>query len=126
MRMVVGVRPPPVLVGDQGEHSDAETDPISRTSPSKIGSVPAVVLDHEKADHKARGWNSKQEGEHVAHFQAPEHRDPQGREEAYRRRELHDASTSVPSTIGSNDPPPVLGPAGFVGATVGHRQAISS
>ena len=66
VRMVRSVSPAPIAVRRQRDHSDRPPDEIVYPAGSEKRSMPAIMLDNEKAHQESAGGNGQQQRDPVA------------------------------------------------------------
>ena len=91
-RMVGRMGPLPVVVGGQGDHAEDTADDIVGAARAEVGSVPAIVLDDEKADEKARCRQGEQQRDPIAVVEGQPHAQPERDERNRRDQQLGDAA----------------------------------
>ena len=120
-----GVRPPPVIVGGQRQHSGEPADPLVGRRVAEESAVSTIVLDHEQANQQSRRRKEKKPVKPVkVKLQRDQHREPGKRERRNRRHELEQAPPVVRPLIGAQPAPPAfrIGEREFAIARVSSRE----
>src|SRR5437660_1991772 len=97
--MMNTVRASPQVVRGERKHADEASNPVIHQAMTKKRSVAAIVLDHEQADQKSRGWNSQQQTKCIIETSRPPHQQPKQNEGHQRNRNLDDAAPVIGLTL---------------------------